>query len=114
MVVTQIRTLDELNRMTQCQSCPWSNYGVIVMFSSKRCGPCQMMAPYFEQLSQSNPQIKFLKVDVDESSSLGQMFNIKGIPAFIVYKRGIQKKEFCGANKNKLAESVSYLNMQTY
>lgn len=31
-----------------------------------RCGPCKVIAPHFDELSQKYPGAKFLKVDVDE------------------------------------------------
>ena len=40
---------------------------VIVDFTATWCGPCKAIAPLFEQLSQQNPHVVFIKVDVDEN-----------------------------------------------
>lgn len=41
---------------------------VVVDFSAVWCGPCRMISPYFEQLSEDPAfqHIIFLKVDVDQ------------------------------------------------
>jgi thioredoxin 1 len=32
------------------------------------CGPCKLISPHFEKLEAKYPQIKFVKVDVDEQA----------------------------------------------
>ena len=38
---------------------------VLVDFYADWCGPCKMLAPILEQISEENPEIKIIEVNVD-------------------------------------------------
>ena len=58
---------------------------VLVDFWATWCGPCQMLAPVLEELSQ---QIKVVKVDVDENPQLAVAFQVASIPTVIAFRDG--------------------------
>lgn len=58
---------------------------VLVDFFAEWCGPCQMLAPIIEEISQD---LEVCKVDVDESPLTAQTFNIQSIPTLLVFKNG--------------------------
>ena len=58
---------------------------VLVDFWATWCGPCQMLAPALEELSQ---QVKVVKVDVDENPQLAMAFQVSSIPMLVVFKDG--------------------------
>ena len=63
---------------------------VIVDFYATWCGPCKMLTPVLEQLSEENPDLIVLKVDVDEVGSLAAQFGIQAVPTLLLFKGGQQ------------------------
>ncbi|MBQ8910552.1 MAG: thioredoxin [Oscillospiraceae bacterium] len=61
---------------------------VLVDFWATWCGPCRMIAPVLEELSEENPDVKIVKVDVDENPELASQFQVMSIPALFVIKNG--------------------------
>ncbi|MBP3580720.1 MAG: thioredoxin [Clostridia bacterium] len=66
-----------------------SNVPVVVDFWATWCGPCKMIAPHLEQLSQSyDGKLKIGKVNVDEEIQLASKFGISSIPTIMLFKDG--------------------------
>lgn len=60
----------------------------LVDFSATWCGPCQMLAPVLDELSEEMGEVSFFNVDVDENEELAGKYNIMNIPALVVLKQG--------------------------
>lgn len=61
---------------------------VIVDFFATWCGPCKMLAPVLEKVADKHPDVKIVKVDVDQSSDLASKYGVMGVPTMIVFKDG--------------------------
>ena len=61
---------------------------VLVDFWAVWCGPCKMISPVVNLISEENDDFKVCKVDVDEEGELAQQFGIMSIPSLLVFKNG--------------------------
>ncbi len=61
---------------------------VLIDFWASWCGPCRMLSPVVEEISNEYMNIKVGKVNVDEQSELAQKFGIMSIPTLMVFKNG--------------------------
>ena len=61
---------------------------VLVDFNAEWCGPCKMMKPVLEEISQSNNDIKIVSVNVDDEDELASKYNISSIPCLVLIENG--------------------------
>lgn len=65
-----------------------SDKPVCIDFWADWCGPCQMVAPIVEELSQELTDVKLAKVNVDEQPELAQKFQVMSIPMMVLIRDG--------------------------
>ena len=61
---------------------------VLLDFWASWCGPCRMVSPLVDEISEERDDILVGKVNGDEEPELAQMFNIMSIPTLLVFKNG--------------------------
>ncbi len=84
-----------------------SEVPVFVDFWAEWCGPCRMVSPVVEELSNDyDGKVKFVKVNVDEANELASKYNIFSIPTLAIFKNGKLVNQQVGA-----ASKDSYKNM---
>jgi len=56
----------------------------IIDFFATWCGPCKMLSPILDELSEEyEGKVDFYKVDVDQESKLSELFNIRSVPSLL-------------------------------
>lgn len=80
----------------------------VVDFSAVWCGPCQMLAPIMEELSdEMGGKVDFFSADVDENRDLAYQFDIQSIPAIVVFANGEEVTRTVGFQpKEELKELI--------
>ncbi len=74
-----------------------SKVPVLVDFWASWCGPCQMVAPIIEEISEEVTDAKVAKVDVDAQPELAREYRVLSIPTLMVFKDGQAVKRDAGA-----------------
>lgn len=80
----------------------------IVDFSATWCGPCKMLAPVLEEISEEMADtVSFYNVDVDDNPNLAAEYGISNIPALLVLKDGVKQDILVGFKpKDALNEEI--------
>ena len=61
----------------------------VVDFSATWCGPCRMLAPVLEGVSEKLAgKVDFYNVDVDEANQLAMEYRINSVPCLLLFKNG--------------------------
>lgn len=72
------------------------NGKVLVDFWAEWCGPCMMLGPIIEEVSEEVDDVKFCKVNCDEARDVALQFGIMTIPNLIVFENGEQINQSIG------------------
>ena len=70
---------------------------VLVDFWAVWCGPCQMVGPVLEEISEERDDLIVGKVNVDEEQELAAQFGVMSIPTMILFKGGEAAGKLVGA-----------------
>ena len=81
----------------------------LVDFWAEWCGPCKMIGPALEEISEEmKNDIRITKLNIDENPSTPQQYGVRGIPTLLLFKNGEVVAEKIGAlSKTKLTEWIS-------
>lgn len=69
---------------------------VLVEFWASWCPPCKTILPVLEQLSEELPDLKIVKLNVDDEPETPGRFHVMSLPTMIVFKDGQAADKFVG------------------
>ena len=81
-----------------------SDTPVLVDFWAPWCGPCRVVAPVLEQIAAERPQLRVVKLNIDENQQTAASFQVLSIPTLILFKGGQPVKTVIGAYPKKRLE----------
>ena len=80
---------------------------VFVDFYADWCGPCKMLSPVLEEVSEES-NVLIVKVDVDEAGPLAAQYGIQAVPTLMLFKNGQRVDVRMGyQNKNQLLAFIN-------
>ena len=59
---------------------------LFIDFWAEWCGPCKMVGPVIDELSDEHDDITFVKINVDENPDATAKYGVRSIPTFVVIK----------------------------
>lgn len=95
--------MDQMSKINEITSSIFKNevldsdIPVVVDFWAPWCGPCRMVAPVLEEISQKmNGKIKFVKLNTDENQKTAMDYQIMAIPSLLIFKDGQEVDRIVG------------------
>ena len=61
---------------------------VVVDCYAEWCGPCKMLGPVIDSLSEENTEYEFYKLDVDEAEEISKEYGVMSIPTLLIFNKG--------------------------
>ncbi len=74
---------------------------VLVDFWAPWCGPCRVVAPVLEEIANERPDLRVVKLNVDENQATAAKYQVLSIPTLIIFKGGAEAKKVIGAYPKK-------------
>ena len=92
--IIEVNSIEEFNKILK----DYPDKIIIIDFWAVWCGPCMFFAPIFKKLHKEfKNDFIFLKVNVDENSSVAMKYQITGIPTTLFIKNGEVVNKIVGA-----------------
>lgn len=97
-------TLTEVNDTNFQAEVLESDGPVLVDFWAPWCGPCRVVAPVLEEIASERPDLRIVKLNIDENQQTAASFQVLSIPTMILFKGGEPIQTVIGAYPKKKLE----------
>ncbi len=61
---------------------------IMLDFWSTHCGPCKSLIPLLNEIAGKYPELSILKVKIEENDSLAEEYDVRSVPALLLFKEG--------------------------
>lgn len=95
-----MKTLNDFNAAVKAENLS------VVDFFAEWCGPCKMLSPYFKKFSDNYKEVKFYKIDVDESPQIAELMQVRAMPTIVLFKGGKPVETIVGANPGAIRDAI--------
>ena len=80
---------------------------VVCDFNADWCGPCKMLRPIIDEVSETRSEAKFVSINIDNEDELAYKYGVSSIPCLILFKDGKEVKRSVGLiPREKLEEFI--------
>ena len=73
-----------------------SEVPVLVDFNADWCGPCRMLKPILDQISDERTDVKIVGVNIDDEDELAENYDVSSIPCLVLFEAGKEVKRSVG------------------
>jgi thioredoxin 1 len=82
-----------------------SDAPVVVDFHAVWCGPCRIMSPILAEMAEERPDVRFVKMDVDDNQETAVRYGVLSMPTLMVFRGGQPVLRLVGARRKSRLEA---------
>ncbi len=83
-----------------------SDRPVLADFYADWCGPCKMLRPILEEISDDRQDVKVVSINIDEEDELAEQFDVSAIPCVVLIKDGMEVDRSVGLKPREVLEEL--------
>lgn len=83
-----------------------SDRPVLADFYADWCGPCKMLRPILEEISDDRQDVKVVSINIDEEDELAEQFDVSAIPCVVLIKDGMEVDRSVGLKPREAIEKL--------